>query len=211
MVRTVKKPEERRNEIVKAARKLFQTYDYNKVTMQNLMESLNIAKGTIYHYFKSKQELLEAVVEDIVDDEFNRKNALLQSESMRDLPAIEKLKIFITDNAARDGDEQILDSLHHPENAEMHTRQLGRYIVKLAPLYAIVFEQGCQERVFKVKHPLEVAEMVLAGAQFLTDVGFYPWTEGQLQRRMLALPQILESLLDAPSGSFSFLIDHMSK
>ena len=63
MARVVKNAEDRRDEIIKAARELFETKDYDKSTMQDIMGKLNIAKGTIYHYFKSKQALLEAVVE----------------------------------------------------------------------------------------------------------------------------------------------------
>ncbi len=58
MVRTVKDPEVRKTEIIKSARRFFQTRDYDKTTMQDVMVELGIAKGTIYYYFKSKEELL---------------------------------------------------------------------------------------------------------------------------------------------------------
>jgi hypothetical protein len=48
---------------------------------------------------------------------------------------------------------------------------------------------------------------MLAGVQFITDLGFYPWTDAQLNRRMKAFPVLLESLLNAPAGSFSFLYE----
>src|SRR5210317_2206 len=67
MVRTVKKPEERRAEIIAAARELFDTQGYDETTMRHVMEKLGIAKGTIYHYFRSKEELLEVVVNETVD------------------------------------------------------------------------------------------------------------------------------------------------
>ena len=169
------------------------------------MDKLGIAKGTIYHYFSSKQELLEAVVEDIIDEELKRKDSLLKSERVRDLPALEKIRILITDDTLSDDNDRILDSLHHPENAEMHTKQLGRYINKLAPLWAEVFRQGCSEGVFNTDYPLETAELILAGVQFLTDKGFYPWTDTQLERRVKAFSRIIEIQLGAPVDSFSFI------
>jgi len=205
MTRTVKKPDERRDEIIMAARHLFQTKDYEKATMQDIMKQLNIAKGTIYHYFSSKQDLLQAVINDMVDKEFVRLTSLMKSSSVRDLPALEKFQVLLTESNTEKENEQILESLHHPENAEMHTKQLGSYIVKLAPLWAEVFNQGNREGVFHVKNPLESAEFILAGAQFLTDMGFYPWSESQISRRMQALPAFLETQLGAPAGSFSFL------
>jgi len=57
MTRVVKKHFERKAEIVEAARYLIQTKDYEKMTLQDVMTRLGIAKGTIYHYFKSKEEI----------------------------------------------------------------------------------------------------------------------------------------------------------
>ena len=205
MARIVKKPDERRREIIQAARRLFETQAYHKTTMQELMNTLNIAKGTIYHYFSSKDELLEAVVEDLIDKELERKMNLLNSKACRDFNALEKMKILVTSDTMAEENEQILKNLHTQGNTRMHSRQLGRYLVKLAPLFAEVIEQGCREGVFKTDHPLECAEFMLAGVQFLTDVGFYPWENDHLARRMTAFPALIESQLNAPRGAFGFL------
>ena len=55
MVRIVKKPEERRQEIVSASRSLFLAQGYERTTMQDVMLKLRIAKGTTYHYFSPKR------------------------------------------------------------------------------------------------------------------------------------------------------------
>ena len=86
MVRIVKKADERRREIIQAARELFQSKDYESTTMQAIMEELNIAKGTIYHYFASRENLLEAVVEDVIDEQLKRKKNDLQKKCLRQLP-----------------------------------------------------------------------------------------------------------------------------
>lgn len=205
MARVVKNAEDRREEIIKAARELFETKDYDKSTMQDIMEKLNIAKGTIYHYFQSKQALLEAVVKNIIDEELEKKKELIKSSRVKDLSAIEIIKILVTENKTDIDNEQILRNLHQPENAEMHTKELGRYITKLAPLWADIFSQGCREGVFKTDYPLETAEFILAGVQFLTDTGFYPWSESQITRRMKAFSVLIETQLGAPAGSFAFL------
>ena len=143
--------------------------------MQELMKKLNIAKGTIYHYFSSKESLLESVVEDIIDKALQKK--------------------------------QLLKSLHHPGNTLIHTRQLGSYLIKLAPIFAAVIEEGCDQGLFKTEHPRECAEFMLAGFQFLTDLGFYPWSQAQLARRMKSFPSLIEAQLSAPKGSFNFLTE----
>ena len=206
MARTVKKPEERRQEILAAARRLFQTKDYEQTTMQNLMDALKVAKGTIYHYFRSKEELLEAVVEWIVDEDLERKRALMESTSGT---ALEKLRVLISAGNLADGHEEVLEHLHTADNMGMHAKQLAVAVAKLAPLYADLFRQGCREGVFQTEYPLEAAEYLLASTQFLTDRGVYPWTDEDLLRRVRAVPALLEAQLGAAQGSFAFLTDHI--
>lgn len=201
MVRTVKSPIDRKTEIINAARQLFQTKGYDKVTMQDMMDSLAVAKGTIYHYFKSKEELFEAVVENIVDANIEHMQAVMQETTGT---ALEKMQVLIAAGNISQENEKILGSLH-TRNDAMHARLLAVAVTKQALLYAEVITQGCQEGVFQTENPREVAEFMLAGIQMLTDVGIYPWTREDLARRTKAFPTIIENLLKAPKGSFDFL------
>ncbi len=88
MTRIVKKPDVRRKEIIEAARELFQAQDYEGTTMSVLMKKLDIAKGTIYHYFASKEGLLEAVVADLIDEDMREKEQLMNSPEVRSLDAL---------------------------------------------------------------------------------------------------------------------------
>ena len=203
MTRVVKQASVRREEIIRCAKEYFQTQNFEKFTIQHLMEKLKIAKGTIYHHFASKGEILEAVVENIVDEEMIRKLELLKEH--KGLKPLEKLTLLITESNIAQDNAKLLKNLHHPENVGIHSRQLARIILKVAPLYASVIREGCKEGVFKTKNPVESAELLLAGIQFLTDEGFYSWDEEQLNRRMEAFPSLIENLLVAPAGSFNFL------
>jgi AcrR family transcriptional regulator len=203
MTRIVKKPDERRADIINAARTLFLTKEYERTTMQDVMGVLGIAKGTIYHYFKSKEELLEAVVKDIVNKNFEKIGLYLNE--MRG-NAIEKMQKIIEMGNMAVENELVLEQLHKPGNEALHLRLLVETLSKLAPFYATLIEQGCTEGLFKVKEPLECAEFVLSGVQFLTDTGIYPWTQEDLVRRIKAFPRLIEQMLQAPAGSFQFLV-----
>jgi hypothetical protein len=142
-----------------------------------------------------------------VNEELKRKKKLLKSRRFLNLNALEKFRVLVTSDTMAEEDEQILKSLHHPGNTLIHTRQLGSYLIKLAPIFAAVIEEGCDQGLFKTEHPRECAEFMLAGFQFLTDLGFYPWSQAQLARRMKAFPSLIEAQLSAPKGSFSFLTE----
>lgn len=206
MVRIVKKPEERRREIIAAAQELFRQKNYDNTTIQDVMEKLGVAKGTIYHYFKSKEELLIAVIDQSVEDYIaGMQNVLDEAEGT----GLDKLRTLITASDVSDDQEGILEVLHRPGNIGIHTRQMANTISKLAPLYEDVIRQGCEEGVFQTDHPLECAEFLLAGIQFLTDMGFYPWSQEELARRGMAFPALIEAQLNAPQGSFDFLLNQI--
>lgn len=204
MVRIVKKAEVRRAEIVQAARSLFQTKDYEKTTMQDVMEYLGIAKGTIYHYFQSKEELLEAVVENTVEEQIEQMQHMLDKAEGS---ALNKLRVLTRAGNVEADNAEILATLHHAGNVAMHTRLLAVALTRQAHLYAAVIRQGCSEGLFETEYPLECAEFILSALQFLTDTGIHPWTQDELMRRATAFPRLIEAQLKAPAGSFQFLFE----
>lgn len=202
MARIVKKPFERRSDIVEAASQLFQTKEYEKVTLQDVMDRLEIAKGTIYHYFKSKEELLEAVVENIVNQHLLKMQMAMQEAKGN---ALQKIQALV-EAGSKIGSQSLLEQLHERGNEAMHTRLLVAALIKQAPLYAKLIQQGCEEGIFQTDTPLECAEFILSAVQFLTDLGICPWTQQDLVRRTQAFPKLIEQLLQAPPNSFQFLL-----
>src|SRR6266481_3196300 len=58
----------KRNEILDVAQRLVYTKGYEQMTIQDILDELQISKGAFYHYFDSKQALLEAVIERIGEE-----------------------------------------------------------------------------------------------------------------------------------------------
>jgi AcrR family transcriptional regulator len=203
MVRTVKDPETRRAEIITTARRLFGIREYEKTTMQDVIEELGIAKGTIYYYFKSKEELLDAVINQMGDEMVDRMQSALNTGEGNALQMFQQL--INAGNIAEENVE-IMEQLHNPRNAGMHAAMMAVAIKRSAPLYAKVIEQGCSEGLFTTANSLETAEFILTSVQFLMDTGIYQWTQQDLMRRAMALPGIIETMLGAKPGSFQFLL-----
>ncbi|MGB2578599.1 AcrR family transcriptional regulator [Elusimicrobium simillimum] len=65
--KTTIKHDKRKNEILDIAENLFTTKGYEKTTVENIINTAVIAKGTFYHYFKSKEELLDAIIMRFMD------------------------------------------------------------------------------------------------------------------------------------------------
>lgn len=202
MVRIVKDPEQRRMEIIETACEVFLQKGYESTTMNDVMRRLDIAKGTIYHYFRSKEELLDAVLLYITDREQRRIQQVFDTLRGK---AMERLQALIFSISHENHDTELLENLHKPANAGMHIRLHARTLLMLTPFFAEVLERGRQEGVFRFDDPLASAEFIFAATTFLTDMGFYPWTPDQLERRIKAMPGLIERQLGAAPGSFDFL------
>ena len=53
----------RRQQIIDAALKLFAEKGYEKATIKDISETAGTSQGLLYHYFRSKEELLATVIE----------------------------------------------------------------------------------------------------------------------------------------------------
>ena len=72
MARIVKEADERRNEILDAAETLFTEKGYSKTTIIDILNQVGIAKGTFYYYFKSKEEVMDAIIERFIEQDVQK-------------------------------------------------------------------------------------------------------------------------------------------
>lgn len=56
----------KKNEIAQAARELFTDYGYKAVSMEQIAQRANVAKGTLYLYFKDKEDLFIYLAEEFI-------------------------------------------------------------------------------------------------------------------------------------------------
>src|SRR5262249_34876664 len=118
MPRVVKHPELRRNEILDCAQALFLTRGYDNASLNDVIAEAGVSKGAFYHYFASKEALLEALAARMA------REALAQVQEVLDKPgldALARLNAFMAwsrqnkiDNAATNW--ALFEVLFRPEN-----------------------------------------------------------------------------------------------
>ncbi|MDP8203693.1 MAG: TetR/AcrR family transcriptional regulator [Candidatus Tenebribacter mawsonii] len=91
MARIVKKAAERRSEILQKAQELFYKYGYTKTSVNMVIEALGISKGAFYHYFKSKEEMLDCLSDRLMQSIISKIESAINSTNLN---AIEKLNIM---------------------------------------------------------------------------------------------------------------------
>lgn len=91
-MRVSKDPEVRRQEIVNTAGRLFQKQGIAKTSITEIARQMGVAKGLVYYYFSSKDELVEAVIDDFTVD-LDQELATIQQQE--DLDFAGKLKAVL--------------------------------------------------------------------------------------------------------------------
>ena len=124
----------RRATLIETASKLFVEKGYETTTMDEIAAGAGVAKGTLYHYFASKTELLEALRDGFEDEVMNRVKSRV--ESCADDDWGERLKAWI--EAAADAYFE-MNKLHDviffgagmPIRSAMAHAEITQYLAKL--------------------------------------------------------------------------------
>ncbi|MDR1189600.1 MAG: TetR/AcrR family transcriptional regulator [Bifidobacteriaceae bacterium] len=199
-----KKRDARLGAILEAAEALFLEKGYD-ASVSDILEKAGMGRGTFYHYFKSKEDVLEAVVDRLIDHVVEDANAIAERP---DLDAHTKLGQVIA--AVSLGDTPagaIIDELHRPANAQMHFKSITETIRQVAPIMARVVEQGVAEGVYTTPRPLETIEFLLVANSAMFDGWLFPRTREQFAARAAEVARITELALGARDGSFAFLLE----
>ncbi|KAA0761756.1 TetR/AcrR family transcriptional regulator [Bacillus sp. SH5-2] len=209
-MRIVKEYEERRKEILETAERLFITKGYTKTTVNDILKEIGIAKGTFYHYFKSKEEVMDEIIMRIIKEDVAKAKVIVSNPN---IPVLEKLLRVLMEQSPKSGDvkDKMIEQFHQPNNAEMHQKSLVQSIIHLSPVLTEVLEQGIEEGIFSTAYPQETIELLLSSAQVIFDDGLFQWKPEEMMRRAKAYIKMMEVSVGAKEGSFDYMMEVLMK
>lgn len=209
-MRIIKEYEERRKEILETAERLFLTKGYTKTTVNDILKEIGIAKGTFYHYFKSKEEVMDEIIMRIIKEDVAKAKVIVSNPN---IPVLEKLFRVLMEQSPKSGDikDKMIEQFHQPNNAEMHQKSLVQSIIHLSPVLTEILEQGIEEGIFSTSYPQETIELLLSSAQVIFDDGLFQWKPEEMMRRVKAYIKMMEVSVGAKEGSFSYMLKVLMK
>lgn len=206
-MRVVKDAEERRNEILDAADELFAQKGFDGTSTNNILEKVGIARGTLYHHFKSKEDIMDALIE-----RYNVRllGAAQEIASDKSIPVVARIiRVVMALNLSGGSSEEIMEHIHKPQNALMHQKIQRVIISGVTPILAEIIREGIQLGLFSTPFPYECMEMVVTYANTVLDDDSVPLTNEERMLRMQAFIFNIERLLGAESGSLTAPIMEM--
>ena len=158
--RVTKVPEERKQELIDTAERLFLEKGYEQTTVADIVREIEVAQGTFYYYFSSKEEILEAIIEkDITALEEDVRQIMSREDANAAIKLNAVVNSIIGISTSR---REIMDYLHEEGNAVMHEKMERHTIERLVPLMTRVVAEGTHAGIFDVQYPTESVEFLLA-------------------------------------------------
>ena len=188
-------------ELLKIAYNMFISRGYENTTVDEIIAEAQIAKGTYYYYFPSKEKMLEDVIEMMIESEVETARQIIGS----DMPVPQKIVAIMTSIKPAETEEPIKDALMQPENVLMHDKIRKKLIEVIVPLLSAVIEEGVNKGLFACDNIPERVRMLLV-------ISNDTFNERSFTEKDIAVfIDVTEKLLGAEKGTMSFIYDLIDK
>ena len=155
-----KTKEERRNEIIETAGKLFDEKGYEQTQVQDIVNEIGVAKGLFYYYFKSKDEVMEELADRYADTIIDAVNKLID----KDIATFDKInrifQIFIDSAEKKFG---IFMGILNVKNGITHERIFFNVGKKMVPLVTELILSGNDNGECNCSDPKFITEFLVSG------------------------------------------------
>ncbi len=216
----------RKQEFLDTALELFSQQGYEKTTIQHIIDAMGVSKGAFYHYFQSKEDLVEQTAAAYAD-----RVVLMAVEiaAMPDLDALQKLnRAFQLVQGYKKGKQRhrmkLRQAFREGDNLRLQKEILTRLQARvLVPLRQVI-DQGVREGLFQVSDAGEAAEFLLYANQGLSasldqlaararedpNAG-RAWLKERLESKLTSYEEMLERALALPKGSLDLRPHYMER
>ena len=200
-MRVIKDADQRKNEILDAAETLFTLKGFDKTSTNEILEAVGIARGTLYYHFKSKEDIMDALIERHTSRLLKAAKEIAEDKSKpvydRIIQSVRALKMNQSGN-------EVLEHIHRPQNALMHQKVQKTILNGLPPILSGIIREGIEDNLFHTPYPYECVEMLVVYASTVFDGDMLDINQQEYDSRAQALIFNVERLLGVESGTLSF-------
>lgn len=199
-MRIVKEAEERKEEILDAAEKLFGMKGFDNTSTGDILDAVGIARGTLYYHFKSKEDILDGVIQRMT-------NRMMQDAKeiagKKELPVLERLtKAIMSLNVESKIGYEVMEQVHRPQNALMHQKMQVTLLAGINPILTGLVEEGIEQGICHTKYPESVIEMTMLYANTAFDeLNIVGLSVGEKEKKVAGFIYDVERLLGMKEGS----------
>lgn len=197
-MRIVKDAEERRNEILDVAERLFCEKGFDNASTNDILAEIGIARGTLYYHFKSKEDILDAMIERLTNQMVERAAVIALDES---IPVLERLmRTMLSLNLDNEIGDMVMEQIHRPQNALMHQKLETVLLSRVNRLITKIAEDGIRQGILHTDYPAEAVEMIMTYSYIAFD-SMVSYSEEEGQRKKMGFIYHVEKIFGMEQGA----------
>ena len=187
--------------ILGVSAKLFREQGYEQTSIQDILNELKMSKGAVYHHFKSKKEILDAI-----EIQAHEQNMQFLKQLIRETTgtnAREKMsRVFfkhVTSQAFDEGEVEMMKAHLDPHTIVSDMKELpemAKYLLELV-------EEGIADGSMETKHPMEALEVFFILLGVWINPIIYPRNREEAKKRVSYLQLIMRHM------GIDFITDEM--
>ncbi|GIO63984.1 MULTISPECIES: TetR/AcrR family transcriptional regulator [Paenibacillus] len=189
-----KYPEETINQILTVALNLFIQKGYEQTSVQDIINELGgLTKGAIYHHFKSKEEILQAVTDHLFQGVDDMLSSVRDDKELNGREKLRKISLVSLDNPAQDELASVAPNLLR--NPKMLAALIENIIDKAVPIYIQpIIEQGMRDGSIRTDYPRELSEVLMVLTNIWLNPAIIPASPEAVLRKVKLFDEILKGL-----------------
>ena len=146
LARVSKDPQERKSEIRNAAQRLFVEKGFEATRVSDIVKAVGVSQGTFYLYFDSKEDVLEAVIDENAEEYYAKVEAILTNKRLNAAQKLERFFSAMQEASGQGG--RFVAEMHTAKFREYHDKMHRRFASRYLELVRAVVQQGNEEGLF---------------------------------------------------------------
>lgn len=196
--RKARERKRRRQQIMVAAKRVFSNHGFAKATMEDIANEAELSPGTLYLYFKNKDELYASLTLRVLQYMNIRLKQVEEEPHTNAQLKLEALKLALTD--VYEFDPMFLINMLHLQSSEALHSLSAELLTDIQALsqkslqnIAVIFEQGIKAGLFIHRSPMVLADMLWA---LFTGVILLEETQKNVHNRKARFKESLETAFE---------------
>ena len=204
MARTPQDPNIRINEILDAADYLFFTQGYHATTISDIAKKMGVAQGMLYYYFKSKEEVLETLLDRHASSLISEiKNIICLTKTPSEKIALTIANVL---HKASYKDGLLLNMLYDAQNLHLKVQLFRQIELALSPWLLKIIDEGILNQNFCVSHPPTAVDYILVIVDFLSEALYQKTSADILSFRLRMAEALIETALGMQENTIHILL-----
>nr|WP_320145262.1 TetR/AcrR family transcriptional regulator [uncultured Anaeromusa sp.] len=190
MARPPQDPQIRINEILDVAEPMFYANGYHETAISDIVKKMGVAQGTFYYYFKSKEDILEALINRHFSKFFSEAKVIARLPSFSPTQKIERVINEVFQMLNNNGEGLLFEYLYNDKSICFMDKLARQGKQLLQPVLLEIVESGIQCKVFHVANAVVTVRVMVAILDSLLEA-FYEGTADELLQAQFVLTENL--------------------